>query len=548
MGRARRIRAAAVGLLITLLLFGALPTIASAQTYTDLFNFGGIYGREPGWPNILAQGRDGNLYGTVPSGGTNGRGVVFKITSSGTLTVLNNFGTDTDGNAPEGGLTLGVNGNFYGTTVAGGDPSCNCGTVFAITPAGTLTTLYTFTGGLDGAYPGTTPIVGADGNLYGATAQAGANGVGTIYKLTPTGVFTLVGPFPSYGAPSPLMQGIDGDFYGTDNQGVVVGGTVFKVTPKGTLTSLYEFGTATGACPFGGLIQDSNGNIYGTADYGGAYGSGVVFKLTPQGVITVLHSFGDPNYPNDGVGSFAGLIQDSVGNLYGVSQYGGLAGYGAIFQLTSAGTYSILYNFEGVHGKTPVSTPMQHTNGKIYGMTIEGGTSQWTRNEGVLYSFDLGLTPFITFVAGTGRAGKTIEILGQGFTGATGVSFNSVPATFKVFSDTYLTAIAPPGVTTGSVTVTTSTGTLTSNKPFRVLPTFLTFNPTNGAVGTAVVITGTGLTQTNHVSFGGIAATFTVDSDAQVTATVPAGAQTGGIQIGTLGGFAASSGVFTVTQ
>lgn len=161
----------------------------------------------------------------------------------------------------------------------------------------------------------------------------------------------------------------------------------------------------------------------------------------------------------------------------------------------------------------------------------------------------VGLGPLVTFVRGTADVGKTVEILGQGFVGSTGVSFNGTAATFKVKSDTYIAAIVPVGATTGPVTVATPSGTLTSNVPFRVRPQILSFNPTSGAVGTQVTITGVSLTQTIGVSFGGVPATsFTVNSDTQVTATVPAGALSGHIGITTAGGRTWSTAAFTVTQ
>ena len=199
------------------------------------------------------------------------------------------------------------------------------------------------------------------------------------------------------------------------------------------------------------MIQGNDGNFYGTAAGGGSYRQGVVFKLTPQGAITLLHEFADPNYLNDGQYPFAGLVQANDGNFYGVTYEGGTTGYGVIFQITPAGAYSILYNFDGTHGRYPESTPMQHTNGKIYGLTNIGGTN----GAGVVYSFDMGLAPFVRLVSTTGKVGKTIEVLGQGFTGTTAVSFNGTAATFIVVSDTYLKATVPSGATTGFVTVTT---------------------------------------------------------------------------------------------
>jgi IPT/TIG domain-containing protein len=215
-----------------------------------------------------------------------------------------------------------------------------------------------------------------------------------------------------------------------------------------------------------------------------------------------------------------------------------------LFKITKTGTFSILYNFDQTTGQLPYSTMMQHTNGILYGGTQLGGTGNVDPNCGagdcgVIYSINIGVAPFVSLVSTSAKNGKTIEILGQGFTGTTGVSFNGTAATFKVASDTYLTATVPTGATTGSVTVTMPGRTLKSSKTFRVTPQITSFSPPSGAVGTLVTITGVSLTQTTKVTFGGVVATsFTVISDMQVTATVPTGAKTGKIVITTSGGTA----------
>jgi uncharacterized repeat protein (TIGR03803 family) len=438
-----------------------LAALAQAQTYTDLFSFDGTHGQYP-TTGILAQGRDGSLYGTTVDGGTSNLGVVFRITPGGTLKVLYNF-DGSHGSQPLSGLTLGRDGDFYGTTLDGGEMGCSpyagCGTVFKITANGNLTTLHLF--GYPGAYPIAAPIQGTDGNFYGTTS--GLFYIATAYKITPSGTFTKLSSNYSY---APLLQGTDGNFYGTrDHGGDHHGdGTVFRMTPKGVRKSVYEFDGTHGANPYGPVIQAGDGSFYGTTTDGGSENEGVVFKLTADGAITVLHNFGDPKYPDDGQQPYAGLVQATDGNFYGVAEAGGTMGYGLIFQITPAGSYSVLYNFDGTHGEYPLSTPVQHTNGKIYGLTEYGGAS----NDGVVYSLDMGLGPFVSLLPTSGQVGKTVEVLGQGFTGATGVSFNETPATYTVVTDTYLTAKVPSGATTGYVTVTTPSGTLTSNKEFQV--------------------------------------------------------------------------------
>ncbi len=182
------------------------------------------------------------------------------------------------------------------------------------------------------------------------------------------------------------------------------------------------------------------------------------------------------NGTTDGRQTSAGLVQATDGNLYGVNGYGGAAssgcpsGCGTIFKITTTGVFSVLYNFDLTTGQAPLTTVMQHTNGILYGTASGGGTGCASANCGVLYSLNIGAAPFVSLVSTRAKLGQTVEILGQGFTGTTGVSFDGIAANFKVKSDTYLMAIVPTGAQTGPVTVTTPGGTLTSNKIFRVAP------------------------------------------------------------------------------
>jgi large repetitive protein len=210
------------------------------------------------------------------------------------------------------------------------------------------------------------------------------------------------------------------------------------------------------------------------------------------------------------------------------------------------GTLTTLYSFCSQANCTDGSGPgglIQASDGNFYGVTGSGGAN----NAGTVFSLSMGLAPFVSFIQGSGIVGATAQILGQGFTGTTSVSFNGTPAVFKASSDTFLVARVPAGATTGPVTVTTSSGTLTSNVSFRVMPQVLSFSPPSGPVGTNVVITGAGLTGTTLVGFAGVTTTFTVNSDTQITATVPAGAQTGLIAVHTAGGNAHSATSLDVT-
>ena len=301
--------------------------------------------------------------------------------------------------------------------------------------------------------------------------------------------------------------------------------------------------------PEGVLVQGNDGNFYGVTREGGnsarcSGGCGTVFKITPAGVLTILYNFtGAP----DGAYPDTGLTLGTDGNLYGVTSVGGKFNLGALFQITPAGVETIVYNFcsaaacaDGFNPETPM---VQHTNGKFYGNTT--GNSN---GGGVFYSLDMGLKPFAGLVTWQGKIGKTVEILGQGFTGTTKVSFNGTSATFSVVGDTFLTASVPVGATTGFVSVTTPGGVLKSNRKFLVTPQVLTFSPPSGPVGTIVTIGGNSLTQAQGVGFGDyVPAPFTVNSDTSITATVPTGAQTGPVGVKTPGGIGISSGTFTVT-
>src|ERR1022692_764530 len=256
----------------------------------------------------LVQAANGDLYGTTYFGGTNGQGTVFKITQGGTLTTLYSFCSQTnctDGTGPYAGLVQAANGDFFGTTSNGYD------TVFKITPGGTLTTLYSFcsqTNCTDGATPYAGLVQAANGDLYGTAYNGGANGdLGTVFKITPTGTLTTLYSFCSQSGCTDgahpaggLVQAANGNFYGTTESGGRAhgGGTVFKITPGGTLTTLYRF--PDGSSPFAGLVQAADGDFYGTTSGGGAADLGTVFKITPSGTLTTLYTFCSQSGCTDG--------------------------------------------------------------------------------------------------------------------------------------------------------------------------------------------------------------------------------------------------------
>jgi len=456
-------------LLLTLALL-VLVVAADAQKFSVLYNLGSNSGdpRHAIYIGIFAQGRDGNLYSTSPYGGTSDKGTIFQLTSAGKMKVLYSFDGKI-GALPRGGLTLGTDGSLYGTTSFGG--TNNGGTVFKITTSGKLTVLHNFINSSDGLTPYAAPIQGLDGNFYGTTTYANAR-FGSVYKMTPSGKLTTLFVFndsTSGQTPGALVLGTDGNLYGTTQLGGANDkGAVFKITPQGKFTLLHSFNGTDGQAVLGPLIQASDGNFYGTTQMGGAKRvGGAIYKMTPAGGLTDIFSFNsrfrDPKYP------YAGLVQATDGKFYGATTFGGMIGWGALFQATSNDNFKDVYDFDLKTGADPQVSLFQHTNGTLYGDTEAGGT----KGNGVLYSLSIGLGPFVSFVGplSSGKVGKTIEILGQGFTGTSKVSFHDgVSATFTIVSDTYLTAVVPSGATAGSVTVTTPGGTLTSNKAFRVAP------------------------------------------------------------------------------
>jgi uncharacterized repeat protein (TIGR03803 family) len=464
------------------LLFLAAAIALHAQTFVTLNSFDTTDGAFP-FPGVV-QALDGNFYGTTYNGGANNQGAVYKITPGGTLTLLYSFcnKTDcTDGALPRAGLTLASNGILYGSTVAGG--ANNRGSVFRITTAGALTTLYSFCSAIgcdDGDSPYGNLVQGSDGNFYGTTQGGGSKDLGVIFRVTPAGANTTLYTFCSLtncadgsNPASGLVQASNGTFYGTtEDGGAHQGGTVFKLMGS-TLTTIYSFcaksNCADGNDPVGGLVLASNGTLFGTNTAGGSVNStGTVFKLTPSGVLTTLHTFCKQTGCPDGQIPYAGLVLATDGNLYGVTTSGGTVGGGTIFKVSPNGAFTSLYNFCSadacVDGKGPDGTLIQATNGVFYGTTFNGGTS----DAGVVFSLSAGLSAFVQTVPTSGKVGTAVKILGMDLTGATSVTFNGTAATFKVVSSTEITTAVPTGATTGTVKVVTPGGTLSSNVVFTV--------------------------------------------------------------------------------
>ena len=298
------------------------------------------------------------------------------VSRAQTFTTLVNFDM-TNGADPGTSLVQGTDGNFYGTTYYGGANSS--GTVFQMTPEGALTTLYSFcaqSNCSDGANPTAALVQAPDGDFYGTTSFGGVGtGHGTVFKITPTGTLTTLHIFVVSDGAVPtaaLVQGSDGNFYGTTEYGGGNDlGTVFKMTPAGTLTTLYAFAGTDGSYPYAGLVQGSDGNFYGATMDGGTNNLGTVFRITLAGTLTTLHSFNS----TDGAYPIGALVQGSDGNFYGTTDDNGPNNYGTIFEMTPAGALTTLHGFSNTDGAYPEVGLVQGSDGDFYGTTELGGSS-----------------------------------------------------------------------------------------------------------------------------------------------------------------------------
>jgi uncharacterized repeat protein (TIGR03803 family) len=457
----------------------AASLAASAQTFTVLAQLDGPNGS---LPEGLTQGDDGNFYGTTFFGEAHWDGTAFRMTPDGTVTNLFVFckaGLDTarceNGALPISSPLPAANGHWYGLTQAGGANNENAGTIYEIDSSGKEEVVYSFcslSGCADGAGPSGNLVQAVDGNIYGVTIGWDIVNLSTIFRLSPAGVLTTIYSGCELGCGEirggSLIQGSDGDLYGTSFGGPNGPGTIFKVNPNsGALSILYNFcslsNCADGAYPIMGLVEGLDGSFYGTTQAGGSTDYGTVFRFSLDGTLTTLHNFCFRNdYPTceDGWRPEAPLILASDGNLYGTTDLGGTnfciyVDCGTVFQINRQGQFSTVYDF------TPAafdpSMIIQGTDGLIYGFA--GGD---------IYSLSLGLDPYVETIPSGGTAGETIKIIGQGFTGANSVTINGTAASFTIVSDTLIRSTVPADATTGRVAVTTPTGVLSSNVPFFV--------------------------------------------------------------------------------
>jgi uncharacterized repeat protein (TIGR03803 family) len=418
------------------------------------------------------------------------------VTTAGKLTVLHSF-DGTDGVSPDGTLVQDASGNLYGVTQFGGaNTACTafgadgCGTVFKITPSGDFTSLYSFcslANCADGATPTGGLVLGADGNLYGTTSFSGAN-----------------------------YQDCSG--YGC--------GTIFKITTTGTLTTLHSFDGTDGQGPGGPLVQLSNGDLYGAAGSGGKKGYGTIFKITTAGKLTTLHNFTD----TDGYGANP-LTLGTDGNFYSTTTDGGTTnnstcgsyGCGTVFKVTPTGKLTTLYNFCSqpacADGFGPVWSLMQASDGNLYGNTGDYNGTTFV-NDGTIFKVTTGgaFTNLYTF---NGSDGEYPE----------GAMMQATNGT--------LYGTTPFGGADGYGTIFSLSEGLAS---------FVETEPTFGKVGTAVTILGNNLNGATAVSFNGTAATYTVVSSTEITTLVPKGATTGTVTVATSKSTLNSNVAFTVTK
>jgi uncharacterized repeat protein (TIGR03803 family) len=355
----------------------------SAVKYTSLYSFKS--GADGSYPTAGLIDVKGTLYGTTTYGGASNAGTVFAVSTSGTERVLYTFEGGTDSSYPEGRL-IDVNGVLYGTTEGGG--TSNAGTVFAVSTSGKERVLYSFKGGADGSSP-YSGLIDVNGALYGTTVQGGASGAGTVFQVSTSGTERVLYSFkgaPDAQMPAAGLIDVNGALYGTAGGGVNDQGTVFKVSTSGTETVLYSFkGGADGSYPFAGLI-DVNGTLYGTTLYGGANSlncclissiAGTVFAVSTSGAERVLYSFKggtDGSYPYSS-------LTDVKGELYGTTEGGGAnicsnqpAGCGTVFEVNTAGTENVPYNF-GTDGGQLRGADLIAVSRDLYGTTYSGGAN-----------------------------------------------------------------------------------------------------------------------------------------------------------------------------
>jgi uncharacterized repeat protein (TIGR03803 family) len=355
---------------------GVVYKLDSSGNETVLYGFaGGTDGSTP----FAAPIRDssGNLYGTTAAGGPADAGVIFRVDSAGSETVLYSF-TGPDGQGPYAGLVRDSGGNLYGTTCYGG--TANAGVVFELTASGQELVLYNFSGGSDGACPESSLVRDSTGNLYGTASSGGTNNYGLVFELNTAGqekvLYDFTGGSDGCNPYAEVIRDSSGNLYGTTPYCGSSGyGVVYKLDAMGIQSVLHSFTAGVdGASPQAGVIMDPQGNLYGTTTGGGTSSQGTIFKIDASGQESVLYSFtGGP----DSVLPLAGVVRDSSGNLYGTTYNGGAAGLGSVYQLNTEGTLTVLCSFNGTGGQQPMAGVILDSSGDLFGTTTGGSGTKY---------------------------------------------------------------------------------------------------------------------------------------------------------------------------
>jgi uncharacterized repeat protein (TIGR03803 family) len=373
--------------MLAAVLTAALAVPSSAQTYSLLYSFDGLHGKNGPWAPVILNSQ-GDLLGTATSGGQYGYGVFFKLKAGGQYTVLHNF-AQTDGALPIGKVAQDSAGNFFGVTEQGG--ASDAGSIYKMDKTGTVTTLFSFHNFV-GIEPVGGLVIDSAGNLYGTTLAGGGTSCtcGVVFELRNDNTYVVLhrfeggtdGAYPE----AELMRDSLGNLYGTTaigGDGACSGGcgVVFRITPDGEEKILHRFAGPPddGQNPNGGLVRDKEGNFYGTTSFGGAeFDLGTIFKIDAAGNYTMLYGF---SLFDDGVQPNASLTLDAAGNLYGTTASGGghteaCAGCGTVFKLDTAGTLTTLHDFTGApdDGYQPEDQITLGSDGSVYGTTYHGGS------------------------------------------------------------------------------------------------------------------------------------------------------------------------------
>ncbi|HZT44408.1 MAG TPA: choice-of-anchor tandem repeat GloVer-containing protein [Chthonomonadaceae bacterium] len=465
---------------------GTVFTIDSTgASFSTVFAFddGFTDGSQAGYGS-LALGKDGSYYGTTETGGDFNSGTLYKVTPAGQVTILHHFGSSLrDGTTPVNGVAFGGHGILYGATLTGG--TYNGGTVYAYMPStDTFTTLYSFGGpsGMDLA--GGVLQVGSF--LYGTAIDGGQDNLGVVYKIdlaasTPAVAFQVLHSFSGSDGSDPectLLLGPGKNLYGTTNFGGAYGyGTVFKMTPgTGAITVLHSFDNTDGAYPIAGLIEGRDGLLYGVTQFGGANNFGTVFQVSADGsIFHTLASFSD----SDGAYPTGVLLQASDGRLYGTTSNGGAGGNGAVFRIDASGAnFTLLYSFgsPGTDGVTPQAGLVEGPDGNLYGTTAQGGIDPGynTNIGGTVFGLLTALPIVASFspTSGSASAGTIVSIQGGNLGSATAVTIAAVSQTILHRASDAIKIKLAAKTPTGSypIVVTTPNGAATSARKFTVMP------------------------------------------------------------------------------